>query len=546
MTRFLDPQNCLGRFSILGLLVLPPFLEFLARHRYDGLTAEAAVATSVLLAGCALAAVAARSERWFRGIVLAALVAQYTSALRASFLPGVRPRWVLVGLVGLLVLLMHLFGRHFFPLLVAFLVGVLMVDLGQVVVAAAGDRRGSAAPARKPPALPHVLYLIFDEHLGLAGFPQSIPECQQARKTLSEVLARHKFQVYPNAFVNYPATWDSIPSVVNFRLLPKTSVYAAQRGPRSELRENALFERFLAQGYRIRAYSPDFVRQTSQSRAFSGEVYAANDLSAWRVIATPWSRRLEQMALLYLEENALLARFYRDVLPPSFQRQLIRVGPLAIRGIWPDQLREEIQAATEKTLFFAHLLTPHYPYVYRSDGSLRTVEEWRNDEDLELYSRAEYESRYRRYAEQVIYLAKQLDGFLHSLRESGMLDTMTVILHGDHGSRLRLLKESEREQWRRLRVTTPDCWYSNRYDYVSAPELQDLLDRFSTILAVKPQAATGPAIVEEKGSVLYFLDRLWGNAKVPEPGVNSVYLFNADGTPREIRMLDIWQANEQP
>ena len=127
---------------------------------------------------------------------------------------------------------------------------------------------------------------------------------------------------------------------------------------------------------------------------------------------------------------------------------------------------------------------------------------------------------------------------------------MTIILHGDHGSRIRLLDESEKHERAKLQVVTRFCPAESRYDYVSAPNRQDLLNRFSTKFAVKTPGARKPVMVRGNRSVL---DLLWSSAGLtPPPGglpgetaMNSVYLFDADGFPKRIAIRDVLKENRK-
>jgi arylsulfatase A-like enzyme len=147
------------------------------------------------------------------------------------------------------------------------------------------------------------------------------------------------------------------------------------------------------------------------------------------------------------------------------------------------------------------------------------------------------------YGEQVQFLAGQIDKFLEGLKETGLYDTTTIIIHGDHGSRLRLLKSSS-EQLERLKKETVGFSWLNRYDYEEGePEFRDLLNRFATLLAIKLPGSHSSQIVTEPGSALYFLERALGqwSASKRYDAVNSVYLFNVDGSPRGIPMADLWR-----
>jgi hypothetical protein len=143
--------------------------------------------------------------------------------------------------------------------------------------------------------------------------------------------------------------------------------------------------------------------------------------------------------------------------------------------------------------------------------------------------------------EQVEFLTSQLREFLGELRAAGIYDSTTLILHGDHGSRIRLVDEGQRAARTKLLSECPKCPDVNRYDYVSAPPLRDLLSRFSTLLAIKLAGASQPSEVSTKGSVLSFLRGVVWPRQAENEGINSVYLFDAQGRPREIPLLAIWQ-----
>jgi hypothetical protein len=190
-------------------------------------------------------------------------------------------------------------------------------------------------------------------------------------------------------------------------------------------------------------------------------------------------------------------------------------------------------------LFFVHLLIPHRPYIYRADGSTRDLREVGSQRGLWAFDTKEYDSLYREYGEQLQFLAGQLDAFLNGLKQTGLYDSTTVIIHGDHGSRIRLLDAKHGEHFERLRRETAGFNPLSRYDYVGDPDPADLLNRFGTLLAIKPPASASPEVVMEAGSVLYFLQQFfgsWGESKDPD-ALNAAYLFNADGSPHPIPMV---------
>ena len=136
-----------------------------------------------------------------------------------------------------------------------------------------------------------------------------------------------------------------------------------------------------------------------------------------------------------------------------------------------DLLRDDIQLSSEGTLFFAHLIVPHDPFIYDSDCQIHTdpISEWSlrgdpssNQRINSISSRAE---RYKMYLQQTRCVTKQLHEFFNTMRLSKIYDNATIIIHGDHGSGVRMRRPI----------------LANQNDLTS----EDILDSFSTLFAVK-------------------------------------------------------------
>jgi len=135
------------------------------------------------------------------------------------------------------------------------------------------------------------------------------------------------------------------------------------------------------------------------------------------------------------------------------------------------QMHEDIQRGASGTVFFAHLLLPHYPYVFRSDCRVhdKLSNWWARKDDAAVAplnnSSDSRDARYERYFLQLRCQQGMLAQILEALREAGVLETATIVLHGDHGSRISM------------------------YDPLA--ELQDdlshadIVDHYSTMFAIK-------------------------------------------------------------
>jgi len=539
-----DVTQYRSRFVILFLLFAVPFLRMLLEHRYGFLHLEVLAALILIAAPVAVLAGIARTRTAFHVLVVGSAVMLSVNAIQVNFLPDARVRWIIVGLTAFLIAALLLLRTHFYRILLIFLLGSCLGDVANAVTEYAGTHR--SGPVREGRGYEHIVHIILDEMAGLGAIPRDCRECVQAADAFHRSLERSHFKIYPFAFSNYQSTRDSIPSILNGRILGRTEEYLpdGEYPARPFLRKNRYFESFLAKNYAIRAYQSDFLLfDAPEYETVRSRTYKANSLSALHAIKGSWLLRLKQLYAIFLQSDRFWWTISIQVLPLRFVVERIDVGPVAIQDVFPDHLLDDYRSATQNTLFLVHLLTPHHPYVYKSDGSPRELPELIAQRVLLTSDVTEHRRLYAMYGEQMQYLASQIDKFLESLKQEGMWETTTVIIHGDHGSRLRLLKPSQGEEFERLQGETKGLNPMSRYDYVGEPDLSDLLNRFGTLLAIKPPRSRSSETVTEVGSVLYFLEQFygpWSDVKSRDE-VNSVYLFNADRSPRRIPIVDVWQ-----
>jgi hypothetical protein len=537
-----------ARVLILFLILVIPVCRLLLQEDYGLLHKEVAAAVLLLLG---LAAGLAALGRWrpiFHAQVIILSILLSVNAVQVDLTPNLKVRWIIAGLGLLLIGAILILRSRFYPVLLIFLAGSFAVDVIEAVAEGAGKSWQTAQrePGRR---YQHVIHLVFDEMIGFAGMPSDCRSCVQAGAMLKEVLARGNFRIYPYAFSNYRGTKDSIPSILDDRLLTRTLEYFPQTDPRPYLRRNKYFSRHIEKGYAVRVYESDYLLYSAPE--FPGIVtrrYRVNSLTNLRLLGASWSDLLYQLGVIYLQSDRLWWNAWTRFLSPRWHPEKFQhVGPLAARKVWPGPLLADCRAASKNTLFFAHLLTPHHPYVYGPDGSIRVPDEWPIRSRLDFYQgeAEEYRRRYELYGEQAQFVARQLNGFFEGLRSAGLYDDATIVVHGDHGARLRLLNESERE-YRDNLESTAYCWAVNRYDYLGPPDMRDLLNRYSALLAIKLPGASASEVIEEKASVLYFLRRAFGKGTAPSDydALNSVYLFRADGSPEAIPILKLWRTDK--
>lgn len=539
MMKIFEVERFSSRLLVLCIVLTVPFVRMLLDHQYGLLYAEVAVALAAVFAFAALLAAVARGRLAFQALMIVVLGLLSINAVQLDFAPSVQLRLLapalLIGLIGAMMLL----KQHFWPILMIFVGGGFVADLGESAV-----RWWDAVPAAHASAgnHKHVVHVILDEAIGLAGMPDGCEECVTAGTKLRQVFERGAFQIYPYAFSNYQATRDSIPSILNGRLLRRSGeLVSFNLDRRPYLHQNLYFDQYLKKNYAIRVYQSDYLLYSSREYpSVKQRTYGAHALSGLHDVPLPFWERPRQLLILFLQSDRVWWNLWSNAFPRSLHPERLRLGPLPLRHLWPDQVIKDFRAASQDTLFFMHLLTPHYSYVYRPDGTLRDPSDWNtHDERVFTDDRPEgYHQRLRLYGGQVQFVATQIDRLIQAIKSTGQYDSTTIIIHGDHGHRLRLLKASEQDQWRKLRAVpgnadSPDF---NRYDYIGTPDERDVQNRFSALLAIKPAGAQSHRVIGTPISILHVLqDSFHINPEAKtNPDVDVAYLFEADGSPRRV------------
>jgi hypothetical protein len=517
------------RSFFFSCLIVEPFLKFLARNQTGVFHAEIALAVLWLLAvSLALAFISRKAPVFYVLMgVCVVLIASYPFQSLLQPLVRIPLGFSIAAVAGAVSLAMWLMRLRFFPVMAVFLCSGLAIE----IVSHFAGRTAPGSVVEGPGG--HVLWLVLDEQIGIAGFPRT-PECDAARTTLQNTLDRYNFTSFPNAFSNYSDTIDSVPSVINSRLLHYPQELVAKAGAGNlrhyQVVRNQMFSDFAGRGYHLVGYQHGSLRECDAAFS-SAECRQYEDRLGWLYRAPGgWRERFRWLVGTYQAGDPLLGRV-KGFFPFRFGLKI--TGPLALTDLWPDQLAAGILAEPRRTLIFAHLLTPHSPYLFRRDGSIRPLEEWSGDRADQRVDAEEYASRYRRYCGQVEFTAIQLGSLLQKLNSRGMLSGMTVVVHGDHGSRIRekLGRPGDNQ-------VMPDV-----FDYTGEPTLRDLQDRFSTLLAIKLPGAKTPAQNVEKHGLLTFLSRVLYHRE-PSDGVDAsdrVYLVDHKDQFQSIDLLKYWR-----
>ncbi len=400
---------------------------------------------------------------------------------------------------------------------------------------------------------PRLIHIILDEHLGVEGFPDDTDYAKELKRKIKQFYQRYGFELYGGAYSHYYDTLDSIPNLVNFSTESVNEAFVTGERSPYALQKNRYFQFMKEMGYQVHAMHGDYLDFCSSpdARPHSCTKYSWH---TWSTVAkldipvlTKTTMVLAAFVASYTRYQAVLGLYEKRVRQFLLSRGV--VGPVVDRqsfwtkrGLYPfsvnsmvamDALSTRIEQLMPGHMLFAHLLIPHFPYVYREDCSPRTMQESMDDMDtvpLALRSPEDRKARYDQYLRQMECLYVRLDELFRKMQSSGVLGDSIVIVHGDHGGRLGLRLPTVKEQTQ----LTP----------------ADYGDGLSTLFAVKTPGKPGGYDPSLRTINELFVQTL-GNAlgKSPSFSVSRrepfAYLYN--GRQKELLLVDMpWRPMNLP
>lgn len=301
--------------------------------------------------------------------------------------------------------------------------------------------------------LPPLIHVILDEHIGVAGLPLDVQGSSGAASVLRSTY--REFVHYSHAYSRFGQTAYSLASLMSGTARPDLSGALSQPEDSHKYRveSNEWYRHLKDEGYAINVYQTsylDFCKEADACYTYSGSISS-----------------IQQTPLT------------------TMQRIKVILGSLIVPG-WPNMhplasmealnlFMREIEQTPRGTAHILHLILPHFGYLFHDDCSVVEPGEWGSIRDRSLKEQNtpdERKARYGGYISQLVCVSETMTQLFAKLERLGVYDEATIIVHGDHGSRI-----GER-----------------RFNFVAADSLsdRDMMDHFSTLLAVKmPDISAG-------------------------------------------------------
>ena len=335
---------------------------------------------------------------------------------------------------------------------------------------------------------PIIVHLVLDEHMGLAGMTSQLPDGRNIRNSLQEFYTRAGFRLFSHAYSQYVDTSLSLASTMNFDDSGAAQKYLTRRRYGYSLNKNEYLKTISELDYDINIYQSDYfdLCEAEPKRIRNCVTYKPDTLDASEIKGLPLIERVRLITNMYYSSITLIKLIKIAELPvrdwlaqrgvnlPGFGLWHGRVGPIAIAHTL-HQMTKDISRTKGGTLFFAHLLMPHYPYVYTPACKVRSpISSWNL---RQLYAGtntpASRRQRYQEYFDQIRCTMNKLKQLFDAMKRNGTYQNAIIIIHGDHGSRINRAEPGMAGK--------------------SAMSINDYIDSYSTLFALKAPGVS-PAI----------------------------------------------------
>jgi hypothetical protein len=529
-------RSLLLDFLAFALVLTAPWVVLLGYHGYAFFTPEVLLIVTAVLAIAAIMAIAsALTGALARTVLLAILLALFIDLhVALPRLPSLVLALIFLAAVAALSALLWLVREH-----ATKIVSVIFITLIALTVLTAnpkfqGITNETGTAATRASDAPLLIHLILDEHIGVEGLPPEIADAQQLRTELIDFYAARGFRLFGGAYSQYANTFNAIANLLNFaaRDVSHPFLTKARAADEWDLKESAYFRMLEQRGYQLHLYQSTYVDlcHTKDVHPRNCLTYPVSSLDliqhlqlrpaekARFIVAALLSRSLTLRAASKAYQRIVLEPLARlGVHAPEWRPESPSFGPLPIPEVL-QRLTADIIAHPRGHAFFAHLMLPHYPYVFDEHCALRPrTADWLTNHITSpyslVYNTAESRAqKYQHYAAQVRCTLRMLDEFFDALDNSGLLVDATVVVNGDHGSRI------------------PAHFPSGSTLAGGVLTEADYRDTFSTLYAIRAPGVT-PAYVQQPASLVNLLDHYLGREPLREENSCRVFLINGAAGP---------------
>lgn len=289
---------------------------------------------------------------------------------------------------------------------------------------------------------PAFIHLILDGHLGIEGFPLMISGAAEAKALVRDFYLKRGFRVYGRAISRHNMTNNSIPETLNLGGVTKDGDLVDLDAAKGfVVRKSSVFQQLGKMGYRIRVYQTDALDYCGLEGVAECVTVRHRALNWLADADIEWSNRLYVLVSAFLNRATLWRKFeglYHEVrqaalasgIPlPDLKTNPNAYPPLTMIPLF-ERLTRDVADLDRGNVLFSHLMLPHGPYALDEDCRLRRpAPQWYGVSAKE---------EYRLYFKQLSCTYRLLDRLFQAIGNNPRLADATIIVHGDHGSRIEI------------------------------------------------------------------------------------------------------------
>lgn len=255
---------------------------------------------------------------------------------------------------------------------------------------------------------PNIYYIILDSYPNSA----TLKNLNFDNFDFYNKMKKEGFITYHNAYSNYPRTLLSISSSLNFNYVHKLKLRTRNKEELDYLLQNNLVNKYLRlKGYNYYLFDAGYgTKNTYNKNEF--EVKSIEDKNPFIVAPNTPDNDLLYVFL----NNSILSYCLNNLKYFSYE-----INSRKIKNQF--KLLPEISKIKGKKIVFAHIISPHPPYLFNENGKFKPI-----------YTDAD-EWIKKPYLSQLIYINKCVKKVVKSIREIERDNNYVIIIQGDHGSR---------------------------------------------------------------------------------------------------------------
>ena len=308
-------------------------------------------------------------------------------------------------------------------------------------------------------APPRLIHLVLDEHLGIEGIPDETEHARVVKRKLKQFYQHYGFALYGGAYSRYFQTHESIPNLVNFSAESKNRAFVLGNLPPYIVRQNQYFKLLQDHGYQLHIVGGGYLDFCSGQEGLLMDCteYRWSSLDNVGHLSVPMPSKMSMLLARILTKYRVYQRvlsYYEHPIRPFLLSHGLTVPVINPESLWTkrsvlpfsvntmvamDAVSKGILQLPRGNMLFAHLLLPHFPYVFREDCSSREIADSMDNMEKvprEFRTSERRALKYDQYLRQVECLYVRLDDLFKKMQSAGLFDDTIIILHGDHGSRI--------------------------------------------------------------------------------------------------------------